>query len=139
MPYCWKYYVKPYDGPTENFRSPNEVGAKLDLKSDTPALWRALCTSTLSNPSLTTTRGDFMRLRSLSVQVPLDFALPDRIHNAQLTLSVNNALGWQKGGTGNGTAIRDPDMGSSEGLIDGPGTTTIPTPVGANVSIRVQF
>src|SRR5205814_10364711 len=97
MPHCWQYYVNPYDGPSNNFKSPNDVGSTLNLKADTPALWRALCTSTLSNTALTTTRGDFLRVRSLALQIPLDLLLPERLKNAQLTVSVNNALGWQKG------------------------------------------
>ncbi len=135
MPFCWEYYVNPYDGPSNGFKPPNETGHTLALKADTPALWRALCTSTLSQTSLTTTEGDFFRLRSLSAQIPVDFAFPDRISNAIVTVSLNNSWGWQPAGT----AIRDPDMGAVDGLVEGPGTTTIPTPVSFNASLRVQF
>jgi outer membrane receptor protein involved in Fe transport len=135
MPFCWQYYVNPYDGPSNNYRPPNETGHTLALKPDTPAKWRAMCTSTLSQASLTGDKGDFFRLRSVSAQLPLDFIVPDRITNAVLTVSLNNSWGWQV----DNTAIRDPDMGSVEGLVEGPGTTTIPTPVTFNASLRVQF
>jgi hypothetical protein len=135
MPFCWQYYVNPYDGPANGYKPPNETGHTLALKPDTPAKWRAMCTSTLSQASLTGDKGDFFRLRSVSAQVPLDFAVPDRVSNAVLTVSLNNSWGWQPGNT----AIRDPDMGAVDGLVEGPGTTVIPTPVTFNASVRVQF
>jgi hypothetical protein len=135
MPFCWAYYVSPYDGPTERFAPPNPAVHTLTLKPDTPALERALCTSTISTTDITTTKGDFFRLRNLGVQIPVDFVFPDRVSNAQLTLSLNNAFGWQKASW----MIRDPDMGSSEGLVDGPGVTSLPTPITGNISLRLQF
>ncbi|MSR35995.1 MAG: hypothetical protein EXR95_05030 [Gemmatimonadetes bacterium] len=135
MPMCWQYYVSPYDGPTYNFAAPATTPAKLDLKADTPARWRALCTSTLSQASLSIDKGDFVRLRSLSAQIPADFFMPDRISNAVVTVSLNNSWSWQP----SGTVLRDPDMGSASDLIDGPGTTTIPTPLTFSASFRVQF
>jgi outer membrane receptor protein involved in Fe transport len=135
MPFCWQYYVNPYDGPSNGYKPPNETGHTLALKPDTPAKWVGMCTSTLSQASLSSDKGDFFRLRSVSAQIPLDFAVPDRISNAVLTVSLNNAYGWQPGNT----AIRDPDMGAVDGLVEGPGTTTIPTPVTFNASVRVQF
>jgi hypothetical protein len=101
-----------------------------------------MCSFTLSTADITTTKGDFFRLRSLSAQLPLGFALPDRISSAVLTVSLNNSWTWKHGDT----AIRDPDMGApAQGdsdpvsVTDIPSTVAIPTPITASASLRIQF
>ncbi|MBI4521337.1 MAG: TonB-dependent receptor [Gemmatimonadetes bacterium] len=78
-PLCYPYYANQ-----EN----------VQLKPDTPALWQARCT-----PSLATgysAKGDYFKLRSVSATIPVDFAFPDRIQTATLTLTLGNAYTWSR-------------------------------------------
>lgn len=78
-PLCFDYYA-------------NEDNVQ--LKPDTPGLWVARCT-----PSLATgysQKADYFKLRSISATIPMDFAFPDRVQNATLTLSMNNVYTWSR-------------------------------------------
>jgi hypothetical protein len=138
MPTCWPWYVNPYEGSSNDYAGPIRPPAAgahtLDLKPETPARWRAACTPSLSNGGYTIAPADYFVLRSVSAQIPVDFAFPDRVSNATLTLSLNNAWRWRN----KDWVIMDPDMATAEGLVTGTNTRTAPV-WGANASLRVQF
>jgi TonB-linked SusC/RagA family outer membrane protein len=79
-PVCEPYYSKP---DPETF-----------LKPETPALWVARCTPTLQTGY--SMDADYFKLRSISATFPVDFAFPDRIQNAQLTLVMGNVYTWSR-------------------------------------------
>jgi hypothetical protein len=58
------------------------------LRPDTPAIWVQRCTPALNNGY--DTEGEEFRIQSVSATLPMDFAFPDRIQNAVLTLVLNN-------------------------------------------------
>jgi hypothetical protein len=124
-PVCFPYYA-------------NEENVQ--LKNDTPALWVHRCTPTLGNASPYTIEGDYFKLRSITATVPMDFAFPDRVQNAVLTLSLGNFYTWKKDSvwgtygiesSGNGGAS---DRGSGLG-----GTERTPPPASFRASLRVTF
>ena len=135
MPLCWDFYVNPYNGPAVGFTGPAANNNTLDLKGSTPALYRALCTPSLIQESYTARKGDFFRLRTLSLQVPLDFAFQDRVNSSVLTLSLNNAFTW----VNSEWRVGDPEMrGNPESFRNG--AISSPPPVWSfNASLRVQF
>jgi hypothetical protein len=74
---CFPYYANDED---------------VTLKVDVPALWVARCT-----PGYATgysAKADYFKVRTVSATVPVDFAFPDRVQNAVLTLSLNNFYTW---------------------------------------------
>ena len=133
MPTCWPWYANPYEGKSNNYAGPSPQQT-LALKPETPARWRAICTPSLSNGAYTNAPADYFVVRSVSAQVPVDFAFPDRISSALLTMSINNAWRWRN----KDWIIMDPDMVTAEGLVNGSNTRTAPV-WNANVSLRVQF
>jgi outer membrane receptor protein involved in Fe transport len=134
MPICWPYYVSPYDGPSNNYAKPTAQHT-LALKPDTPAKWVATCTPALNQDVLTTRKADYFRLRTVSAQVPLDFAMPDRVSNSSITFSLNNSWSWFN----SDWTIMDPEMGRADALVPGPQNTLPPTTWSGSASIRVQF
>ena len=133
MPTCWPYYANPYDGISNGYAGPSATQT-LALKDDTPARWRAACTVTMSNGGYTIAPADYFVLRSVSAQIPLDFAMPDRVNSSMLTLSLNNAWRWRNADW----VIMDPDMATAEGLVNGTNTRTAPV-WNINAALRVQF
>src|SRR5690606_25369068 len=79
-PLCFPYYV--------------DATSSIDLKPDTPALWRERCTPSAGEDYWFD--ADYFKLRSVSATVPVDFAFPDRVSNATLTLALNNAWDWYR-------------------------------------------
>jgi outer membrane receptor protein involved in Fe transport len=133
MPTCWPYYVKPYEGKSNDFKGFIN-GESLALKDDTPARWRGACTPALSKGGYTAALADYFVLRSVSALVPLDFVTPDRISSAMLTLSMNNAWRWLN----DEWIVMDPDMATADGLVNGTNTRTAPV-WNVNASLRLQF
>ena len=74
-PVCLPYYV---DG-TSNI-----------LKLDTPGIWVQRCSPTLANGY--DHHGGEVTLHTISATVPMDFAFPDRVQNATLTLVMGEVL-----------------------------------------------
>ena len=74
---------------------------------------------------LTTRKADYFRLRDISAQIPVDFALPDRFSTAILTLQATNAWTWYNEDWVTG----DPEMGLAgyQGAWLGNGTMPPPT------------
>ena len=60
------------------------------LRTDTPAIWVSRC-----QPALATGydhKGGEFALHTISATIPMDFAFPDRIQNATLTLVMGEVL-----------------------------------------------
>ena len=72
-PVCIPYYLNP---------------TGVVLRPDTPALWVHRCTPGLNQAY--DVEGEEFRIQSVSATFPMDFAFPDRIQNAVLTLVLNN-------------------------------------------------
>ena len=121
-PLCYPYYVDPQ----------NSIQLDLDR---TPAIWRNRCT-----PG----RGldywfdsDYFKLRSVSATFPMDFAFPDKVSNASLTLTLNNAYDWYREVPWYDVEV----LGNQPALDDGIGNQTerIPAPATFRMSLRVVF
>ena len=120
---CYPYYVNPDAG--------------VDLRADTPALWRARCTPNLYDEGYYIWDADYFKLRSVSVTVPMDFAFPDRINSSTLTLALNNSYMWTRE-----IPFMDPEVLSNSGANSaglGPVDTRIPSPVTFRASLRITF
>jgi outer membrane receptor protein involved in Fe transport len=104
-PVCIPYYVQ-------------ETGVV--LRADTPAIWAHRCTPAL-NQAYDVDVEEF-RIQSISATFPMDFAFPDRIQNAVLTLVMNNPKVFHHHWWGMG--------GLSERL---------PVPTSLRASLRVTF
>jgi hypothetical protein len=110
----------------------------VQLKPETPALWVARCT-----PSLATgysAKADYFKLRSVSATIPVDFAFPDRIQNATLTLALDNLYTWSRESLFGTFGIEN---FSNAGIsIDQTGISSnerIPAPTSFRASLRVTF
>ena len=142
MPQCWDYYVSPYDGATENYAPPDPARHTLELKAETPAFKVAQCTPATTHNMLSTRKADFFRLRDVNAQIPVNFAFPNRVNDAILTLSLNNYWSWYNGEW----EVMDPDMsrgtqgrGLDDTVVDGPTINFPPTSWSMSASLRVQF
>jgi hypothetical protein len=80
-PLCYPYYVNP---EVDNL-----------LKPDTPAIWVRRCRNGSSHSYRH--KGDLFRLRTLSATVPMDFAFPDRVQSATLTVVLGNFFEINRG------------------------------------------
>jgi outer membrane receptor protein involved in Fe transport len=135
MPICWDWYASPYDGPTENYTPVRPGVHTLNLKPDTPALFRAICTPALNQESFMITKGDFFRMRSVSASLPLDWAMPDRINNSMLILALNNLGTW----VNSEFRVGDPEMKAGADSFTY-GAQSLPPPTWSiNASLRMQF
>ena len=107
----------------------------ITLLDSTPALWRARCTPTHIRRIGLVWDADFFRLRSLSAQVPVDFAFPERISSALLTLALNNTYTWKR------MPYLDPEMRGNQGGRDLAQAIAArnPTPISFRASLRIQF
>lgn len=123
VPSCWPYYANP---GTDN---------ELISEDQIPALWRARCTPSLVQSDYFIYEADFIRLRSVSASVPVNFLMPSRVGNAMLTLSLNNSWTWKA------MPILDPEIGQNGAPEElqveaGP---TLPPPIQFIASFRIQF
>ena len=120
-PLCFPYYVDPANS--------------IELEADTPALWRERCTP--ANGDDYWFDADYFKLRSVSATIPVDFAFPDRVSNATLTLALNNAWDWFRE-----IPWYDPEiLGNAAANDDGIGNATerVPAPATFRISLRVTF
>ena len=118
-PLCFPYYQ-------------SEVG--VNLRDDTPALWRARCTPQWGRGYVF--KADYFKLRSVSAQIPVDFAFPDRVSGASLTLALNNSYLWMRE-----MPFMDPEMLGNQGVnTETSGfTERIPAPITFRASLRITF
>jgi hypothetical protein len=83
-----------------NVRSPvcipyYQFDSGVTLRPDTPAIWAQRCTPAIYNQASGYEHsGEEFRIHSISATVPMDFAFPDRIQNATLTLVMDNPAAW---------------------------------------------
>jgi TonB-linked SusC/RagA family outer membrane protein len=119
-PLCFPYYVDP---ATSNA-----------VKADAPALWRERCDP--ANADDYWFDADYFKLRSVSLTAPVDFAFPDRVSNATLTVALNNAFDWYRE-----IPWYDAEILGGEGANGDFGAASLRTPAPATlrVSLRVTF
>jgi outer membrane receptor protein involved in Fe transport len=122
-PACFPYYANVDD---------------VELLPTTPALWVARCT-----PSLATgysMKGDYFKLRSLSATLPVDFAFPERVQNATLTLTLGNLYTWSREGIFGTFGIENfSNSGITTEQTGISGNERIPAPTTFRASLRVNF
>ncbi len=123
-PLCFPYYTDPANS--------------IDLQAGIPNLWVERCTPSGGRDYWFD--ADYFKLRSVSASIPVDFAFPDRISSAMLTLALNNAWDWYREVpwydteiTGNGSTT----TGLSEEI--GGATERLPAPATFRISLRVTF
>jgi len=120
-PICRPFYTDPDNSIT--------------LAADTPALWRARCTPSESG------RGywydsSYFKLRNVSASIPMDFAFPDDIRSALLTMTLSNSflwtkeLPWMDPETLGNNGVNSTGLSSSERVV---------SPVTLRLSLRVTF
>jgi hypothetical protein len=74
-PVCFPYYQNQSD---------------VLLRVDTPAIWVQRCNSAVGNGY--NHKGDEFKLRTVTATIPMDFAFPDRVQSAALTIVLENPL-----------------------------------------------
>ena len=120
-PLCFPWYVSPK--------------TSIELKSDTPAIWRERCTPGFARDYWFD--ADYFKLRNVSLTVPVDAVFPERVSNATLTATLSNYFDWYRE-----IPWYDPEsLGNSPALDDGIGNQTerVPSPVTFRISMRVTF
>ena len=142
-PICWPYYVNPYDGESHGYRLPQDIAAETgvdfttELKPDTPAFWRGRCEAKYRYTGMYAVPSDHFRIRSLSVQIPVDFAFPDRVNSSVLTITATEPFRWYN----DQWLVMDPEQGGQgthQNTFRGP-SHRLPSTWGVNASLRVQF
>jgi outer membrane receptor protein involved in Fe transport len=110
------------------------------LKPDTPALWVARCV-----PGLATgysQKADYFKLRSISMSVPMDFAFPDRVQNATLTIVMGNVYTWageSMFGTWGYENFSNAGLGGTTQQTGIDNNERIPAPTTLRASLRITF
>jgi outer membrane receptor protein involved in Fe transport len=120
-PICFPYYETP--------------ATAITLKADTPAIWRERCTPSGGDDYWFD--ADYFKLRSVSAAIPVDFAFPQSVSNATLTLSLNNAFSWYRE-----IPWFDPEtLGNNAANDDGIGgfSERTPGPATFRLALRVTF
>lgn len=122
-PLCFPYYVDP--------------ASDITLRDDTPALWRDRCDPDGEGDYWMD--GDYFKLRSVSATVPVDFAFPQAVSNATLTVVLANAYDWYRE-----IPWYDVEISSDNGIAQsGEGFANAnertPAPATLRLSLRVTF
>jgi outer membrane receptor protein involved in Fe transport len=76
-PLCYPYYINDVD---------------TSVRHDASAIWVARCTPALGGGY--NQKADYFKLRTVTATVPVDFAFPDQVRNAMLTVVLGNAYTW---------------------------------------------
>ncbi|MGH7501009.1 MAG: TonB-dependent receptor domain-containing protein [Longimicrobiales bacterium] len=122
-PVCFPFYANDDD---------------VELKPGTSALWVARCTPSLNTGY--TMKADYFKLRSVSATIPVDFAFPDRVQNATLTLTLGNLYTWSREslfGTYGFENFANNGLGGDPIGISG--NERIPAPTTFRAALRVTF
>ena len=143
MPACWEWYVNPYNGVADRgygtYGTVTELVPgthDLSLRPETPALWRINCTPTTVHEEYSVINGDYFKLRNVSAQIPVGFAFPERVSDATLTLSLNNAWRWLN----SDWIVGDPEQGVPvDGIVSGRPASRPPPTYQFHAALRVQF
>ena len=119
-PTCYPYYVDPT--------------SSIELADGIPALWRSRCTPSRSRGWVWDS--DYFKLRSVSATIPMDFAFPERVNGATLTLVLSNSYLWMRE-----MPFMDPEMLGNDGInSDAAGfSERIPAPISLRASLRITF
>ena len=120
-PLCFPWYVSPK--------------TSIELKPDTPAIWRERCTPGFARDYWFDS--DYFKLRQVSLTVPVDAVFPETVSNATFTATLSNFMDWYRE-----IPWYDPEsLGNSPALDDGIGNQTerVPSPVTLRMSVRVTF
>ena len=122
-PLCFPYYEDPANS--------------VDLRDGISNIWLERCSPTGGRDYWMD--ADYFKLRSVSASVPVDFAFPDRISSAMLTLALNNAWDWYREVPWYDTEITG--NGTTDGLSESIGAATerLPGPATFRISLRVTF
>jgi hypothetical protein len=105
------------------------------LKDDTPALWRERCTPGAARDYWF--QADFFKLRAIAATVPVDFAFPAAVSNANLTVTLNNVYSWYKEIPWSDIELSSDTGPSNEGI--GNASERTPAPAILRFSLRVTF
>jgi hypothetical protein len=125
---CFPYYAGTFGFAEGSF-------ATLELKDDTPNIWRERCTPSGGNDYWFD--ADYFKLRSLSATIPMDFAFPERVSNATLTLALNNAWSWFREVPWYDVEVFGNDGAGDDGI--GNSTERVPPASTFRMSLRVTF
>ncbi|MDA0329951.1 MAG: SusC/RagA family TonB-linked outer membrane protein [Gemmatimonadetes bacterium] len=125
---CFPWYVGP-----AGFSTP--TSKTLALKPETPNGMRERCTPAGARDNWY--KADYFKLRSVSATIPMDFAFPDRVSGATLTLALQNAFDWYKEIPWYDAEIQGNAAAGDDGI--GQQTERIPSPATFRMSLRVTF
>ena len=122
-PLCFPYYEDP--------------ATSVALRDGVSNIWVERCSPTGARDYWM--KADYFKLRSVSASVPVDFAFPDRISGALLTLALNNAWDWYREIPWYDTEIAG--NGGADGLNEriGGASERLPGPATFRISLRVTF
>ena len=123
---CFPWYVNPQ--------------SSIEMKPDTPALWRARCNPREGEGYMW--KGDFFKLRTVSATIPVDAVFPERVSNATFTIALRNSYLWRLE-----MPYMDPELTGNPGASDyshqnqgGYGfSESVPAPITLHASLRITF
>jgi hypothetical protein len=87
-------------------------------------------------------KGDYFKLRSVSATIPMDFAFPDRVQNATLTLTLGNLYTWSREGlfgTYGFENFGNAGVSSETASLGISNNERIPAPTTLRAALRVTF
>ena len=78
----------------------------------------------------------YFKLRNISAQIPMDFAFPDNINSALMTMTLSNSFLWTKE-----LPWMDPEMFGNQGANSSGlnSSERVVSPVTLRISLRVTF
>jgi hypothetical protein len=143
MPACWPYYVNPYDGTRQNpaFAPPTPAHT-LALKPNTPARFVAMCSVAIGHEGYSTIKADYFKLRSISATFPVDFAFPQRVQDATLTITMNNVWTWSREslfGTYGFENFGNAGITDDDASVGISSNERIPAPTTLRAALRITF
>lgn len=125
-PLCMPWYANPVD--------PTNPVASVELRSDTPDLWRERCTPLGASDYWFDAA--YFKLRSLSAAIPVGFVLPAAVQQATLTVTLANALTWHREVPWWDLEVLGNDGANGSGLDS---SERVPAPTTLTFGLRVRF
>ncbi|HSW29144.1 MAG TPA: TonB-dependent receptor [Longimicrobiales bacterium] len=123
-PLCLPYYINPSTA----------IGATLELRADTPDLWRERCT--WGGAQDYWYDADYFKLREVTALIPVAFAFPGAVEDATLTVSLANAYRWYREVPWWDVEILSTDGANAPGLGS---SARVPAPTTVTFAMRVRF
>ena len=117
----------------------------VQLRAETPALWVARCTPAIASAGGGggySSKADYFKLRSISATFPIDFAFPQRVQDATLTITMNNVWTWSRESLFGTYGFEN---FGNEGIVDEDASTgissneRIPAPTTLRAALRITF